>query len=306
MKPIQQSMGATEWLLLTTLSALWGGSFFFVDVAVDALPPFTIVALRVGMAALALNLVVGRAVFSESASAGMWGAFFGMGLLNNVIPFCLIVYGQTQIAGGLASILNAATPFSTIAVAHFFTQDEKFTPERLIGLTVAFSGVVTIVGAEAINGLSVNLLAQLAVLAATVSYGFAGVFGRRFQRAGIHPVVAAAGQLTGSTLMLIPLSLLVDKPWSLQMPELEIIAAVLCLALFSTALAYIIYFRILAASGASNLLLVTLLIPATAIFLGATFLGEQLVIRQFAGLSLLVCGLVVVDGRLYRSLKNLR
>lgn len=297
MKTVNRSMGIVEWSLLIVLSMLWGGSFFFVEIAVDALPPFTIVALRVGLAAIALNLFVQAMGLKMARARPLLAAFLGMGLLNNVIPFSLIVWGQTHIASGLASILNATTPFFTIIVAHFLTQDEKITKKRLIGVLVGFVGVVLIIGPEVLNHFGTNLFAQLAVLGAAICYAFAGVFGRRFQRLGLSPVVTATGQVTASTIILLPLALIVDQPWMLPMPGWQIWGAILGLALFSTALAYMIYFRILATAGATNLLLVTFLIPVSAILLGTIILGEQLEVTHFAGMAFLGLGLVVIDGR---------
>ncbi len=303
---INQTMGIKEWGLLLALSILWGGSFFFTAVVVDALPPFTIVILRVGLAALALNVVVVAMGLRMPTAVGVWGAFFGMGLLNNAIPFSLIVWGQTQIASGLASILNATTPLFTVVVAHYLTADEKMTGGRLAGLVIGFAGVVVMIGPEALAGLSVYVFAQLAVLAACLSYAFAGVFGRRFRSMGVAPVATATGQVTASTLLLLPLVLWIDRPWTLPMPGVEIWAAVAGLALLSTALAYILYFRILASAGATNLLLVTFLVPVSAILLGVTLLGERLEPAHVAGMALIGLGLAAIDSRPFKALRRIR
>ena len=276
MKAVNSSMGPVEWSLLITLSVLWGGSFFFVGIAVDALPPLTIVALRVGLAAIALNVIVVAMGLNMPRNRRLWCAFLGMGLLNNMIPFSLIVWGQTHIASGLASILNATTPFFTVIAAHYLTSDERLSGGRLVGVMLGFVGVVFMFGPGVIEGLGTNTLAQLAVLGAAVSYAFAGIFGRRFRNLGCSPLVAATGQISASAVVLIPLALLVDQPWMLPLPTMEVWGAVAGLALFSTALAYVLYFRILATAGATNLLLVTFLIPISAILLGILFLGEQL------------------------------
>lgn len=299
MKNVNYKMGAMEWVLLLILSVLWGGSFFFVGVAVKALPPFTIVALRVGLAAIALNVVVCATGLRMPTDLRVWGAFLGMGLLNNMIPFCLIVWGQTHITSGLASIFNATTPIFTVIVAHAFTKDEKLTGGRLFGIIVGFAGAAVIIGLDSLDNLGTNTLAQLAVLGAALSYAFAGVYGRRFKSYGVSPLITATGQVTASTLFLVPLAAFVDQPWSLAMPSYETWAAMLGLALFSTALAYILYFRILATAGATNLLLVTFLIPVSAILLGALFLGEQLALKDFTGMGLIFLGLAAIDGRLF-------
>ena len=304
METVNRPMGRVEWLLLIILSILWGGSFFFIGVAVDGLPPFTIVVLRVGLAAIALNLFVLARGLRMPTGKTLLLAFLSMGLLNNVVPFSLIVWGQTHIASGLASILNATTPFFTIIVAHFLTQDEKISKERLIGVLIGFVGVVFIIGPEALSDFGTNVFAQLAVLGAAIAYAFAGVFGRRFKRLGSTPLLTATGQVTASTIILLPLALIVDQPWTLPMPGWQVWGAILGLALFSTALAYLIYFRILSTAGATNLLLVTFLIPVSAILLGTLVLGEQLEAKHFAGMAFLGIGLAIIDGRLLRVLRH--
>lgn len=297
------TMTSGDWLAMACLSVLWGGSFFFVAVAVGSLPPLTIVAARVLIAAVtlwAVILVTGQAMPRSGES---WRAFCGMGLLNNAIPFTLIVWAQAQIPSGLASILNATTPLFGVVVAHWLTADEKLTPARLAGVLCGMAGVAVMIGPVALAGLGGDkLLAQLAVLGAALSYAFSGVFGRRFRRLGITPVQSAAGQLTASSLMLLPLALLIDRPWLLQAPSTGALAAVLGLALLSTALAYLIFFRLLASAGATNLLLVTFLIPVSAILLGVALLGETIEPRQLAGMALIAAGLAAIDGRAMRRL----
>ncbi|SDJ12266.1 DMT family transporter [Billgrantia gudaonensis] len=297
MKTIDRTMGPMEWALLLTLSMLWGGSFFFVGVAVEELGPLTIVALRVGLAALALNALILLLGQRMPRDRGLWAAFFGMGLLNNMIPFSLIAWGQGHIASGLASILNATTPFFTIVVAHFLTRDEPFTPGRLAGVAIGFIGVAYMLGTEVHEGAPSHSWAQLAVLAGALSYAFAGVFGRRFRALGCSPLIAACGQVTASALVLMPLALAVERFWQQPWPGLETWSAVFGLALFSTALAYLLYFRLLATAGATNLLLVTFLIPASAILLGTFVLGERLEWRHLTGMGLIGIGLAAIDGR---------
>lgn len=302
---INRTMDPLEWVLLVTLSVLWGGSFFFVGVALAELGPFTIVALRVGLAALALNALVVVLGQRMPRDPTLWLAFFGMGLLNNMIPFTLIAWGQGHIASGLASILNAATPFFTIVVAHFLTRDEPFTLNRLFGVVVGFAGVVYMLGAEVSEGSANRSWAQVAVLAGALSYAFAGVFGRRFRTLGCSPLVTACGQITASAMVLAPLALTMERFWAQPWPGLETWTAIFGLALFSTTLAYLIYFRLLASAGATNLLLVTFLIPASAILLGILFLGERLELRHLAGLVIIGLGLAAIDGRLQGKIRKL-
>jgi drug/metabolite transporter (DMT)-like permease len=296
-------MGATEWMLLVTLGVLWGGSYFFGKLALAQLPPFTVAVCRLGLAAQVLHIVVRAAGHGLPDSAQAWRRFWVMGLLNNAVPMSLILWGQIRIGSGFAAILNASTPLFTVLLAHVFTRDERMTPNRVGGVLFGLAGVAVMIGPDALGGLSGDLAAQLAMLGAAVSYACAGIFGRRFS--GIPPLVTAAGQVTASTLTLLPLALVVDRPWLLPLPGAKTWAAVVGLALLCTALAYVIYFRILATSGASNLLLVTLLMPASAILLGTTVLGERLEPRQLAGMALIAAGLAAVDGRAALLLRRL-
>ncbi|MGQ9368374.1 DMT family transporter [Azospirillum sp. ST 5-10] len=302
--PIHRSMGPHDWARLLVLSVLWGGSFLFVGVAVRELPTLTVVVARVALAALALHLAVLAAGRRMTGDPAAWRAFVGMGLLNNAVPFVLIAWGQHHIASGLASILNATTPLFGVVVAHLLTRDETMTGGRLAGVLVGFAGVVVMMGGTALADLGgADVAAQLAVLGAALSYALAGVYGRRFRAMGVSPLETATGQVTASTLMLLPLMLAVDRPWTLSVPSAAAVAALLALALVSTALAYILFFRILATAGATNILLVTFLIPVTAVALGAAVLGEAVAPRQFAGMALIGLGLAAIDGRAWRALR---
>lgn len=298
-----RAMTPGEWAMLLALSVLWGGSFFFNEIALAELPTFTVVVIRVALAAMVL-LGVCRAVGVAIPTEGrILLAFLGMGLLNNVVPFSLIVWGQTHIVSGVASILNATTPLFTVLVAHLATADERMTPGRLLGVFAGLAGVAVMIGPEALRTLGAEVLAQLACLAAAISYACAGVFGRRFRELGVAPLATATGQVTASSLLLVPLMLIVDRPWTLEIPSAAALGALLGIAVLSTALAYVLYFRILATAGATNLLLVTLLIPVSAILLGVVFLDETLAPRDVAGMAFIGLGLVAIDGRPVRILR---
>jgi drug/metabolite transporter (DMT)-like permease len=256
----------------------------------------------VAIAALILWLCAPMMGVSMPRGRIVLSAFFIMGLVNNVIPFSLIAFGQTQLASGLASILNATTPLFTVIVGHFLTQDERLTPQRLVGALCGLVGVAGMIGPQLVAGLGGGLMAELAILGAAVSYAFASVFGRRFRRLGINPIATATGQVTASSLMLIPIALVVDRPWTLPMPGVDAVAAIVGLAALSTAFAYILYFRILAGAGATNVVLVTLLAPVSSIALGALVLHEHLEARHFIGLALIGLGLACIDGRPLRAL----
>ena len=297
-------MNPREWAMLLILSVLWGGSFFFVEVALADLPPLTVVSMRVGLAALALWVFVIATGRGLPRWGSTWRDFAGMALLNNAIPFSLIAWGQTEIASGLASILNATTPLFTVIVAGLLLADERATPLKLTGVIAGFTGVVVMIGPEALGGLGTGVIAQLAVLGAAVSYAFAGVFGRRFQRTGVDPVVTAAGQVTMATIFLAPVALWVEAPIDTGGVSADVWLAVAALALLSTAVAYILYFRILATAGATNLLLVTFLIPVSAIVLGVLVLGEGLATIHMIGMALIGIGLSAIDGRLWARFKR--
>jgi drug/metabolite transporter (DMT)-like permease len=302
---INSAMSSLEWTMLVALSVLWGGSFFFVGVAVKVLPLFTIVVARVALAAIALYVVVLVSGARMPNDWRSWRVYFVSGVLNNVLPFSFIVFAQTHITSGAASILNATTPLFTVVVAHFLTRDEKLTPGRVVGVVVGFLGVAVMIGAGALDALGIDVMAQLSSLAGALCYAFGGVYGRRFRALGIPPLAASTGQLAASSVILVPVMLAVDRPWSLPMPPAEIVGALLGLALLATALAYLLYFRILATAGATNLLLVTFLIPVTAILLGIFVLGERLEPRHLAGIALIAIGLAAIDGRPARRLARL-
>lgn len=298
-------MGTREWVLLITLSILWGGSFFFVGVAVADMPPLTIVTLRVGLAAIALWSVALVMGLHPPKKPTVWIAFFVMGFLNNVLPFTLIVWGQTQIASGLASILNAATPLFTVVVASLLLADERATLMKIVGVVVGFMGVVVMIGVPGV-GEGNSMLAQAAILAATLSYAFASVYGRRFKAMALNPIITAAGQVTASTLILIPITLYIEEPFNLPMPSPGSWVAIAGLAVLSTALAYVIFFKVLESAGATNLMLVTLLVPVSAILLGTLFLNESLELIHFVGMLLIVIGLVAIDGRIFMQFRQFR
>ncbi len=299
---INQVMSVVEWGLIIILSILWGGSFFFVGVAVREVTPLTIVWCRVSFAAVILLAVLRLKRVSMPAAPGVWGAFFVMGALNNLVPFSLIVWGQTHIESGLASILNATTPIFSVVLAHFLTRDERLTGKRIAGVIFGWSGVAVLVGIESLQGFGAAVGGQVAVLGAALSYACAAIYGRRFK--GLSPLVVATGMLCASTVALTPPTLIIEQPWHLS-PGGTVLAALFGLAAVSTSLAYLIYFRILATAGATNILLVTFLIPISAIMLGYLVLGERLGWNAFAGMGLVFAGLVVIDGRLLKRFRRM-
>jgi len=298
--PRSQSMTGLDWLCLIALSILWGGSFLFAKVAVAAIPPLTLVLLRVALAALALLVVLRIAGLRLPATPRTWLDFAGMGILNNLIPFGLIFQGQTEIGAGLAAVINGMTPFWTALFARA-AGIEPLPGSKLAGIAIGIAGLAVMIGPAALAGLDASVMAQIAVVGATISYGCAGVFGRRFRT--LPPLVSATGQLSASSILILPVALLVDRPWSLPVPGAEVVLSVVALALLSTALAYILFFRVLASAGATNVMLVTQLVPVSAMLLGVAVLGETVTDRQLLGLALIAVGFACIDGRLLARLR---
>ena len=298
--PVSSHMNFHVWVMLVALSILWGTSFIFTEIALEDFRPLTIATLRVSGAASALwnyLLIIGAEI---PRSLSIWGAFLIMGIVNNAIPFSAIMFAQTLISASLASILNSTAPLFTVVLAGVLLSDERITTARIFAVILGFIGVVVMIGPPALLGIGTDVLAQCAVLGASVSYAFSAVFARRFKAMGLQPSVLAVGMLTMSSLCLAPVALFFDRPFALNAPGISAIAAAAGVALLSTALAYILYFRILAAAGATNLLLVTFLIPVSAILLGVNFLGESLSLSQIVGMFLIGLGLAVMDGRIFK------
>lgn len=295
---VNPRMSASDWALLVFLSVLWGGSFFFNSVALSDLPPLSIVAVRVGGAALVLWLALALTRRSLPLAWAFWRPLLVLGILNNAVPFTLIAWGQVRLASGPAAILNASTPLWTVLLAHVLTADERMTPLRVAGVIAGLAGVVVMVGGAAVSADPGLIAAQFACIGAALCYAVSAVFGRRFRELAVSPLATATGQVTVSSLLLVPLALAVDRPWTLAMPGAATFASLASLAVLSTALAYIVYFRLLASAGATNLQLVTFLVPVTAILLGVAVLGETLLPRHLAGMGLIGLGLAAIDGRL--------
>ena len=285
------------WAELSLLALIWGGSFLAIRVALDELPFVTSVAWRVGLAALVLWTWVLARRLPVPRAPRVWGALLVMGLLNNVVPFTLMAWGQLSIETGLTSILNAGTAVFGVLAAALLLPDERLTPRRALGVALGILGVATAIGLGQLATLDLRSLAQLAVVAGTLCYALASVWGKVTLQ-GLAPQVAAAGMLTGSSLVAIPAALAVEGPVWPTTPATW--AAVAYYAVAATALAYLLYFRVLAMAGAGNALLVTLLIAPVAIVLGALVLGESLPPRTYAGFALLALGLAVIDGRVLR------
>jgi len=296
------AMTARDWALLLILAALWGGTFFFIAVVVHDLPTLTIVAARVSLAAAALGLFAWAVGLRLPRDAATWRDFVVLGVLNNALPFALNVWSQAHLASGLAAVFNATTPLFTVLVAHALTHDERLSGAKIVGVLIGLAGVAVLIGTDVLQDLGVAVVAQLALLGAALSYAFGIVYARRVRH--LAPTMIGLGQLCASTAMMVPVALALDRPWQLPLPDGTVIASVVCLAVFSTALAYVIYFRLLTTAGATNASLVTFLNPVSAILLGSLVLGERLAPHHFAGMALIFAGLMAIDGRLIRVLRR--
>ncbi len=292
-------MTPVDWAMLIFLSLIWGGSFFFNAIILREIPTITLVAVRVSVAAVALWIFVLATGRSVVLGWRVWASFAVMGAINNTIPFCLIVNAQVTISSGLASILNATTPLFTILVAGVFLSDERFSGMRLLGVALGLLGVIAMIGTDALAGLHENIWGQMSSLGAALSYGFATVFGRRFRRMGVDPILVAMGQVTMSSIFLWPIAIWVDQPFDMAFPSWPVIWSILGLSILCTAFAYIFYFKILDRAGATNISLVTFLVPVSAILLGILFLGETLHLSHILGMLLIGLGSMVIDGRMF-------
>ncbi|MEL6585248.1 MAG: DMT family transporter [Pseudomonadota bacterium] len=294
-----QTLTTQAWTALLLLSAIWGGSFLSIRIALDEVPFVTSVAYRVGIAALVLWGVVRMRRMALPRSPRVWLALLGMGFLNNVIPFSLMAWGQLHIESGLTSILNAGTAVFGVLAAALFLADERLTARRLGGVVIGFFGVATAIGLANLAQFDVRSAAQLAIVGGTISYALAGVWARLHLR-DLAPEVQAAGMLTGSSLMMIPAALMIDGPTVPQ--QTDTILAIGYYAVVATAFAYLLYFRVLAMAGSGNTMLCTLMIPPVAITLGAWVRAETLSANTYLGFGILALGLLILDGRLLRRL----
>ena len=289
-------MGQQEWLLLILLSVMWGASFFFYKVMTQELPPITIVLGRLGIAAIVLNLIVVARGERLSFPARTWPRIALLAIINNALPFTLIATSETRITSSLAAIVSATTPILTAITAHMLTHDEKLRWNKAVGIAVGFVGAAIVIGGDVLEGLgSQDLIGELICLAASVSYAFSGVYSRHFHH--LAPLKVATAQVTAGALILLPIALVVDQPWTLPMPSAPVWGSLLGIALMGTALAYLLFFRIVGRIGASNMSLVAFLQPVSALLLGWIGLGEIVSWQALAGMGVIALGMALIDGR---------
>jgi drug/metabolite transporter (DMT)-like permease len=285
-------MNARQFLILLVLGLIWGASFLFIKVAVVTIPPFTVAFGRTALAALILYVVLRYRGLKLGSWGHLWGSFLVLGLFNGAVPYTLITWAEIHIDSGLAAILNALMPLFTVLLAHFFTQDEKLNWMKVVGIFLGFLGILALIGPAVLKGLGTHVIGQLAVVGAALCYAMAAIYGRRLKE--IPPLVSATGQLIGAALLTLPLSFIIDTPWQLSVTLLSL-GALACLSLLGTALAYILYYYLLARIGATNVSLVTYLLPITGVFWGALLLGERLHWSAFLALALILAGIAGVN-----------
>lgn len=298
-------MTLLEWAMLLLIAGFWGGSYFFTGVAIKELPVFSIVMARYAVAApimICLIYWLGQRYpwNSDIFKAGLFLAAF-----NQLIPFSLITWGQSHIPSAVASIVNAAGPIITLVMAHYMTRDDRMNGQRASGVVIGFAGMGIMIGAGAMQALNASIAAQLACVLASFSYAFGSITARKFSRDNIKPTELVAAQSVVAGIILLPLVLVVDRPWTLPMPSSGTWLSLLGLGLLSSTIGHLIFFRLLATAGATNLSLVSYFMPITAISLGVLFLGDVLEPRHIAGLCIIVCGLAIMDGRPWRALQRI-
>jgi drug/metabolite transporter (DMT)-like permease len=291
-------MSTADWGIIMLLSLLWGGAFFLIELGLRGFPPNTLVFLRMAIAAPPMLVVLWFLKQKLPTDAKSWKQLFALGAINAALPFILFFWGQTQIDSGLASVLNATTPLWGVVTAHFLTRNEKATPARIIGVLLGMAGIIVMVGTEALGGISGSVLAQLACLAATLCYAFAAIYGRTLSQSTMTPLVVATGQVITAAILMLPVMLIADHPWTLAAPGWDAWAGAIGLAIPSTAVAYFFYFRLIDRAGASNAMLVAFIMPVVAIILGVVALGETVEPKEIAGAALIALGLASIDGRL--------
>jgi drug/metabolite transporter (DMT)-like permease len=298
----QKSLSGRAWAEMLVLALIWGGSFLSIRIALDEISPLMSVAHRVTWAMLVLCGVVAMMRIPLPRNPRIWFAFLVMGLLNNVIPFVLMAWGQLHIESGLTSILNAFTAVVGVVIAALFFSDERLTPRKIIGVVLGFFGVAVAIGLENFKNFDLRSLAQLAIIGGTVAYAVAGVWARK-NLVGMPPQLAAAGMLTGATVIMLPLVYFVEGLPNFDLKPRTLVA-IWYYAVIATAAAYLLYYRVLAMAGSGNLMLVTLLVAPVAITLGAVVLGEKLSANAFVGFVILAVGLIILDGRAWKALRR--
>jgi len=296
-----QYMSGRDWGLIGILALLWGGSFTLIELGLTGFGPLTLVFLRIALAIPAMLVALHVLGLKLPADGKSWRQLTVLGFFSIGFPMALFFWAQTRIDSALASILNATVPLWGVIFAHYFAVDERATPLKLIGVLIGFGGIIVMIGADALAGVGQDVVVQLACLVATACFAGAAVYARKLGDV-MDPMTAATGQIVTAAMMLAPLALIVEQPWTAPAPSFVAVAATLGLAVVATSLAYLLFFRLIASAGASNAMLIALVIPPVAILLGVVILGERMTMEQAVGIALILAGLILIDGRLFRNL----
>lgn len=281
----------TEFALLLALATLWGGSYTFIKLGVETIPPLTLIAARTLIAGLILLAVIRGRGLRMPRDLTAWRRFLTQACLNSVVPFTLIAWAERSVDAGLASILNGTTPVFVFLISLALMSGKRPDWRKGLGVAAGVAGISLIVGVDAFSGLGSQALPQLAIVAATIAYACAALFGRHFT--GMDPLLPAAGSMLTGTALLIPAALVVDRPWTLA-PSQESLLALLALSVFSTALAFAIYFRLIRTLGSVGTTAVSYLRVPIGVAIGLVFLGERLQPTAWAGLALVVVGVMAM------------
>lgn len=280
-----------ELALLLALSTLWGASYSFIKIGVETIPPVTLIAARTFIAGLILVVIIRWRDLSLPRDAITWRRFMFQACLNSVVPFTLIAWAQQTTDAALAAILNSTTPIFAFLLTVLVTRHEAVTSRKLFGVGAGIVGICLIVGVQALGGLGRELWAQLAIVAATVCYAGAAIFGKNFK--GLDPIMPAAGSMICGAVVLIPASFITERPWTL-VPSTESILALLALSIFSTALAFVIYFRLIQTLGSVGTTAQAYLRVPIGVALGVVFLGESLSETGLIGLVCVIAGVAAM------------
>jgi drug/metabolite transporter (DMT)-like permease len=295
-------MGSFEWLMMLACAFCWGSAYIFNKVAIAELPSLTITASRLLLAALLLQLLCRMRGIQLPWSGRAWAPFFVYTIFSNVAPFLFVLHGQKETAAGLAAVIGSSTPLFVILLAHVWTHDEKLRGRKIVGVLVGLVGVAVVIGSEALS-FDGPMIAKGSLLVASMLYAIGAIFAKRLTR--YEPMALAAMQMTAGFIVALPLALLIDLPWQLPMPSSMAMGAIAGTAVIGSSLAAITYFHVLRRAGATNAMLVTLLVPITPIVLGALLFGERLQAREILGGLIVAAALVIIDGRFAAYLKSL-
>ncbi|OWO96882.1 EamA family transporter [Rhizobium esperanzae] len=282
---------AKELVLLLVLATLWGSSYTFIKIGVETIPPVTLIAVRTLIAGAILLAVLRHRHVRLPRDRATWRLFVVQACLNSVIPFTLIAWAEQSVDAGLAVILNSATPIFTFLLTVSITRHEQATARKLFGVVSGLAGICLVIGVEALGGLGESLMAQLAIILATICYAGAAIFSKNFR--GLDPAVPAAGSLISGAVILMPVSLIVDRPWGLD-PSAASVLALLALSAFSTALAFTIYFRLVQTLGSVGTTSQAYLRVPIGVAIGIVFLGESLSPTAWIGLTCVILGVIAM------------